>query len=287
MRWWLGATLVLTACSSGRASLVPRAAPLVPRAAPVVPRAAPLVATPAWESYVGGDCVTWNEGFTTAVVPCTALHLMEVIGRATEGGGAGVSFPSKAEWDNTVELQCAPLAAPYLGYLLDEAGRFAVTDLHPSAAGWNEGEREVLCGIEAKWPGTPFPYAPRQFLPFRGRVKGQDQAYLYGTGSCVDLPTGTVACSEPHLYEITGTYTISSAPTFPIDDDGWDAAVGSGCEQPTLHYTGGRLPAGASIGWVPFFRSSWDMGRRVIECAVVRRDANGLVEATGSLRALP
>ncbi len=250
----------------------------------------------ASRSYHVGDCVRWDQGASpalerqTSVVPCSDTHLIEIIGGARIPAGDLAPFPDEAQWDAYRQQLCAPMAQPYLGYPLDPAGRYGIASLQPLERAWRSGERQLWCGLGARWPDGRPASSTQVFYAFTGSVKGADQTYLFGTGTCLALTADgrfgdSVPCTQPHGSEITGTTAVTAA-TFPATDQAWAAAVGAACQQVTSRYVGGTLPAGVTASWLTVEESSWAAGRRVVECTAVRFGSSGHLEAaSGSVRA--
>jgi hypothetical protein len=238
--------------------------------------------------YSRGDCVSWDQRVlpslerATHVVPCSGLHLIEIIMAVTVPGGQAAPFPTEAEWQTFNDRLCGPLVLPYLGYPLDPAGQYLVEDIHPLPSGWSYSDRTMWCGIGAVWP-SGIVHTADQFSPFAGTVKGHDQTYLYGTGTCLAQGSetrlgDTISCSEPHVVEITGTVAITNG-VLPATDQAWENAVGSRCHDVTLRYAGGHLPVGVTSNLLPVEASSWAAGRRTVECVAERPDGNGQLTA--------
>jgi hypothetical protein len=240
-----------------------------------------------------GDCLTWQQGATegapSALVPCSSPHLMEMTRKATlTQFSASAPFPDSATWIATADSVCGPIATAYLGYPLDPNGRFHTDWLTPGTGSWARGDRGLWCGIGS--------YAPLDqgttgvFDAFTGVVRGQDQEWIYPTGTCFGLGTAgqrgpVVLCGGAHAFEVTGLTTLPSSSTFPTSDSQWDSAVGSQCEQLATAYKGGSLPAGIQSGWLPLEQSSWNAGERKVQCTIGWYDGAGnLVTGTGTLK---
>jgi hypothetical protein len=258
------------------------------------PSAAP-VSTSTTEDYLSrkayrpGDCVTWNQNTSdylhaTHVVPCTATHLIEIVHYAQIPTASPAPFPTQAEWSSLFDQLCGPLVTPYLGYALDPDGRFTISTISPSRASWAVSDRDLWCGIGARWPSNQTHRSDEDY-PYSGVTRGQDQTYLFGVGTCLSLTLDgrfgdPVPCPEPHGAEITGSAPIIAA-TMPVNDQTWWTAIGPACSRETIAYAGGRLPAGMTTSFLQIGQASWAAGRRVVECTAVRFDANGHVIVTG------
>jgi hypothetical protein len=234
-------------------------------------------------TYGPGDCVIWDQRKggpdtrDTRVVPCDQPHLIEITGRSAAPDEP--SYPTDSEWDRLIGSgDCGRQAAEYVGGELDPYGRFHVGAIRPSLQGWDQGDREMWCGLESVSQAAN--HDPDVSDPFTGTVHSQPQALLWPTRSCVagqaatGALDGTVPCTDPHLYEIAGTLDASRLATVPPPDSPlWDTRLGTNCYNVARAAFGGRLPAGVQSAVFPIDPASWRAGRRTTECAVARFDA--------------
>jgi hypothetical protein len=233
--------------------------------------------------YQPGDCVRWDQRKhgpdtrDTQVVPCDEPHLIEITGRATAPDAP--SFPPESEWDRIIQSgDCGRQATAYLGGELDPYGRFNVGAIRPSRESWNDGDREMWCGLQATSQAAD--HDPEVAESFTGTVHSQPQALLWPTGSCLGGQPGTgtfdgtVPCTAPHLYEIAGS--VNAAPRFttppPASSALWASRLGADCDKVARARFGGRLPSGVQSAVFPIDPASWRAGRRTTECAVARFD---------------
>jgi len=244
----------------------------------------------ALRSYNVGDCVVWDQSPSlgarpTKVVPCEGAHLLEVVGMVNLPPGP---YPTEAQWATFRSTYCTPLINRYLTYPIDTDGRFSVSALEQFPGPWAEGFRTMWCGIGSR--PLNFGVVPAdELVSFSGSAKGKDQTYLADPGTCLSAePDGTlgsaVACSQPHTAEVTGSAPLHGLTAFPQSRAEWNAGVGAGCDTVTRAWDGGAVPPGVVSTSLQFGRSSWDAGRRVVDCIADRPDANGhLLPISGSL----
>jgi hypothetical protein len=234
-------------------------------------------------TYQPGDCVVWDQltdgpasGFTQTV-PCDQPHIIEIIGRTVAPEAA--AFPLASEWKQIIASgDCGRQAREYLGGEIDPYGRFVVDALYPTPQSWAQGDREMWCGFEAASQAAgPDPATGESFT---GTVKGQPQALLWPTGSCLGgqpgaVPfDGIVPCAAPHVYEIVGTVNAGARfTTLPAADPSlWKNRLGRDCDAVARARFGRALPAGVQTAVFPIDPASWRTGRRTTECAIARFD---------------
>lgn len=234
--------------------------------------------------YSPGDCVTWDQGpdeplwgRATEVVPCAEPHLTDITGSIQLG--AFDPYPGDEGWGEVLsEGRCLEIAEKYLGSRLDPYGRFGAGGIHPSAQGWGQGQRTVWCGLQRR---TESPEASDHLLAFEGRVKGQDQARRFPQGACLVLNAegrigGEGPCSEPHMFEVTGTVEATGGPTAPPPTtDQQTERLTPKCDVLAEDFLGGRLPSGVSASTMTIEAESWETGKRRTECLLGRFDRAG------------
>jgi hypothetical protein len=208
-----------------------------------------------------------------------------------DGSPYGPDGPVDAEWDAVRDGECVKRAEAFLGYRLDQRGRFQSAMIVPLPEGWRAGDRTVVCGIGAFRPtrndGLPLQYR----LPFVGAVEGVEQAWYWGTGTCLGSSTGaltsgeSVPCEGPHLLEVVGTVDLSwIGDTYPGEDFINEAAKDP-CLAVAQQVYGGSLPPNVGYGSLDLVESSWAAGRRVIECTIGRSGPDGWQVGEGRVRA--
>lgn len=242
-------------------------------------------------NYKPGDCVNWNQDVskggaekTTRVVPCDQSHLFEYVTKVELPDGG--TFPTEAEWEAIIARNCDAPTTAYLGYPLDEYGKFGVSVIQPTDDSWKMRDRTLNCGIGVRTSRSPL--NPQEMTPFTGSVKGQDQTHLIPVGACYSYTSaesgGEVPCTEPHGVEIVGHVDISATKTRPQNDDQWYKATAA-CESLAKAYAPSAAKSGFDRGYLYIQPSSWDAGRRVTECTLAKYDASGNpVDVTGSVK---
>lgn len=249
-------------------------------------------------SQTPGDCLTWDQALggpdtrRSETIPCEAEHLLEVSSAyEIDGSPYGPDGPTEAEWDAVRDGECLRRAEELLGYRLDLRGRFQPSMIVPLPPGWRVGDRTVVCGIQAFRPSRNDGLPAHFKLPFVGVVEGVDQSWFWGTGTCLGSSTGeltsgeSVPCEGSHLLEVVGTVDLSwigdAYPGEPFIDE----AAKEPCLALAQQVYGGPLPPAVGFGSLDLHESSWAAGRRVIECAIGRRGADGWQPGDGRVRA--
>jgi hypothetical protein len=243
-------------------------------------------------AYRAGDCVTWDqtEGRqairSTKVVSCDEPHLFEFVSKVQLLRNG--EYPSTTEWTEIFQEQCGPVVNQYLGYALDHLGRFYVSAIHPSEEDWSQTIfRDLQCGIGYR--SSPAVSSDDPVAAFTGRAKGQDQTLLYPVGTCISYPAAgegqQVPCSEVHDVEVVG-YIELTGDKHPASLEQWREAT-PGCATVARSYVGGNLSTkGLEWSHLPLQVSSWEAGRRTVECTVAKYDSAGnTVDVTGSAKA--
>jgi hypothetical protein len=240
-------------------------------------------------SFRSGDCVTWDQSVnrrserSTKVVPCDQPHLFEYV--STVNVRDVMTYPTDTEWDAIIESRCAKPIADYLGYPIDPAGKFYNSALTPTDEGWKMADRELVCGIGARGDGSE-PETDLNVM-FSGAARGQDQADVLAVGTCyahLARETGRVVpCTEPHVLEVTGHVDITTS-TKPNSDDQWRHAA-SACESQAKSYAPAFAQKGYDWNFLYIEQTSWDVGRRKVECTLGKYDEGGdPVNVTGSAK---
>lgn len=237
--------------------------------------------------YHPGDCIIWDqskgrsEPRSTPVVPCTQPHLIEYVGTATINNDSA-SLPPENEMRDIINQLCRPEVESFLGYKLDDNGRFQPGAIQPSPEGWADGERTLDCGILIT--PTTANYDPTLDLPFSIEVKGADQHPPTPKGTCLltnqqGQTVGSVDCSTPHQVEVTGTVNIADKTTTrPTSDAQWNSLVGAQCYAMAKAYIGKPLPSNLTSGLFQITQSSWDTGDRNVDCTIA--NSNGSANLT-------
>lgn len=247
--------------------------------------------------HAPGTCLVWNqdlgEGSQRQIdaVPCDQPHLFETTAQFDLEGSEqyGEDGPTDEQWDVISAFACQKDADDFLGYRLDPAGTFFPTLIKPTDKGWRAGDRHVYCGIAFHGPTPPDPENPKALYAFTGVVEGADQTRLWGNGACILSAFGTAAvvdCGTPHSVEITGTTEVAAEPGAPWPgEDGVFAAVRARCLALAEEVYGTDIPQDVHFGSYGIQESSWNIGRRTVECFFGRMGPDGeWVPVAGPLR---
>lgn len=254
------------------------ALPEPPREPEVVEVAAPP-ATP-------GTCLTWTrpDAVDTALVDCARPHLFEQAG--TVQLTDQLALPSDATWRQLVDERCGPVVMTYLNNVFDPDGRYRVGALKPSRSKWEQGDRELRCGLQsASRSGALY--------PLTGKVADADQAAVEEAGVCLGIDGRSVGdpvdCASPHALETVGI--VDLAGDFPdaypqIPDQ--DGLLQTRCNEIAAGYAGGPTVAadkGLTVYWNNISEASWAAGTKRVNCnvAALLPDSSGFAPVTGSV----
>ncbi|WP_018635375.1 septum formation family protein [Parafrankia elaeagni] len=239
-----------------------------------------------------GRCYSWIQSAPASPVddvPCAGQHLFEAVGPLdiSPAFPDNHHFPSRAEWEAIAHTHCGPVITAYLGYPLDPFGRFVDDIIRPSRAGWDGGDRIIVCGLAAA--GTTADddgWSP----PFEGTVRGADQAHAHPPGTCFRGGDGssTVApCDSPHHAQSVGSARLpDTADGQPPSSTVFSELAAAACAASTAPYLGPG-PAGAVFqeSWHLIRPESWRAGTRTTTCTVRLVDANGQLQEMSGLLA--
>jgi hypothetical protein len=254
-------------------------------------------------TYQTGDCYTWAQAAptqddvpsssATQDVACAQPHLVQAVGAALipdDQYPGGSDYPSPAAWSALADTYCGSLTTAFLGYPLDPHGLFGLAIITPGADHWDEGDRQVTCGLRhtdlAALPG------PGAFTAFTGDIRGADQSLVYPTGACLaEDPTGTVlgtvTCADPYQAVAVGSITMPGWPSAmaPPTATQFDDLAAPRCELLARAFLGAAFhdsPA-AHTSWLRIAPDSWGAGSRSFTCTVSFTTATGAPRAvTGS-----
>jgi hypothetical protein len=104
-----------------------------------------------------GDCFDLNDGpdveevGEVRAIPCTEPHTFEAYFATDLAAG---DYPSRSALDAQVEAACLPSFEPYVGRDY-ETSELYVTTFEPTPAGWNDGDRGILCVLSTFEAATP------------------------------------------------------------------------------------------------------------------------------------
>jgi hypothetical protein len=233
-----------------------------------------------------GTCLSWSrpDAADTAVVDCGQPHLFEQAGPVALDDQ--VALPDDAQWRQLVNERCQPVVRGYLNGRFDPVGRYRVGALKPSPAMWEDGDRELRCGLQsASRTGAMYPTV--------GRVADSDQSAIQEPGTCLAIDGRTVgdpvACVGPHAVETVGIVDLSAKFTGPFPQVGdQDGFLQPECARIAGSYAGGENVISdkkLTVYWDNLTEESWNAGSRKINCnlAALLPDRSGFAPVTGSV----
>lgn len=233
-----------------------------------------------------GTCLTWSrpDAADTAIVDCAQPHLFEQAGTVLLADQ--VALPDDSTWRQLVDERCGPVVMSYLGNVFDPDGRYRVGALKPSASKWEQGDRELRCGLQsASRSGALY--------PMTGRVAEGDQAAVQEPGVCLAIDGPRVGdptdCAGVHALETVGI--VDMAADFPngypaVGDQ--DAYLQPKCNEIAAAYAGGETVVadkGLTVYWNNISEESWAAGTYRANCnvAALLPDRTGFAPVTGSV----
>jgi hypothetical protein len=251
-------------------------------APPDEPEVVEVAAPPA----VPGTCLTWTraDAADTALVDCAQPHLFEQAG--TVALTDQVELPTDATFRQLVDERCGPVVMTYLNNVFDPYGRYRVGALKPSTTKWEQGDRELRCGLQsASRSGALY--------PLTGKVADGDQADVQEPGVCLGISGRSVGdptdCTGTHALETVGIVDLSAdfPDAFPAVAD-QDALLQPRCNELAAAYAGGPTAVadkGLTVYWNNIQEESWAAGTRRANCnvAALLPDRSGFAPVTGSV----
>ena len=233
-----------------------------------------------------GTCLTWSraDAADTAIVNCGQPHLFEQAGTVVLADQ--VALPDDSTWRQLVDERCGPVVMSYLGDVFDPDGRYRVGALKPSVSKWEQGDRELRCGLQsASRSGALYPMS--------GRVAEGDQAAVQEPGVCLAIDGPRVGdpidCASSHALETVGI--VDMAADFPngypaVGDQ--DAYLQPKCNEIAAAYAGGETVVadkGLTVYWNNISEESWAAGTYRANCnvAALLPDRTGFAPVTGSV----
>lgn len=234
-----------------------------------------------------GTCLTWSrpDAADATVVDCAQPHLFEQAGSVALADQP--SLPDDRQWRQLVSERCTPVVIDYLDGRYDPDGRYRVGALKPSVARWEQGDRELRCGLQsASRSGALY--------PITGRVVDGDQSAVQQPGTCLAIDGRTIGdpvdCAGPHAVETVGIVDLSAK--FPdavpqVSDQ--DAYLQPECARIANEYAGGGAVIAEkklTVYWDNLTAASWNAGTRKVNCnlAALLPDRSGFAPVTGSVR---
>lgn len=236
--------------------------------------------------YERGHCYAWDQDLLTAPVSdvaCSKTHLYEHVVTFEIDAQPGAPYPTD-DFEAYERQYCDKPVLAYLGGPIDPSGNLYVTSLSPLERYWRTGDRTIDCGI-GRHTGNPFVANPDKYDEAVGAADQKHQVRLDPIGTCYRKTAGaygTVACSEPHSYEVTGVATVSGVASAPSNSY-YDRTVSPVCARQVRHYLGRGTKAKEVAGWDLLSAASWAAGTRQVQCYL---EFEGL-QQSGSHQAAP
>lgn len=234
-----------------------------------------------------GTCLSWSrpDAADTVVVDCGQPHLFEQAGPVALVDQ--VALPDDQQWRQLVGERCTPVVTTYLNGKFDPAGKYRVGALKPSPAMWDEGDRELRCGLQiASRSGAMFPTV--------GRVADADQSAVQDPGTCLGIEGRTVgdpvSCAGPHAVETVGVVDLAAkfSGAYPAVGD-QDGFLQPECTKVANAFAGGDKVVAEkklTVYWDNISADSWAAGTRKVNCnlAALLPDRSGFAPVIGSVK---
>lgn len=230
--------------------------------------------------YTVGECITWDQSIPAEIdakpiaVSCRRPHLKEVTGVFDLDDGR--SEPTEAEWDELTEEKCLPATAAYLGHPVFDGhlNPIQTGSITPNHSAWVHHKRVLKCTISLRQPSLAL--HQRHIHPvLRTRVAQQPRLSPYRRGDCIRTSgkrTGTVPCTSPHQFEVTGVVDASEMSEEVPNDAAWERDMGPVCEAMFADYFGGSPPAEADQSFYRISADEWAADIRGVPCVAARYD---------------
>ena len=240
---------------------------------------APPPATP-------GTCLTWGrpDASDTTVVDCSRTHLFEQAGTVQLADQK--ELPDDGRWRQLVRERCDPVVRDYLGGKFDPDGRYRVGALKPSPAKWEQGDRELRCGLQsASRSGALYPMAGTA----RDRTSRRSTArHLPGDRRPHDRRSRRLRRRARRRGRGGRRPQRQVRRAVPAVDD-QDEFLQTECTKIATTYSGGDdviTDKKLTVYWDNLTEDSWKAGTRHVNCnlAALLPDRSGFAPVTGSVR---
>jgi hypothetical protein len=252
-------------------------------AAPDVPEVVEVEPPPA----TPGTCLNWTraDAADTALVDCAQSHLFEQAGSVALTDQ--VALPDDQKMRQLVNERCTPIVINYLGGKFDPVGRYRVGALKPSATKWEQGNRDLRCGLQsASRSGALYPMV--------GKASQSDQSNVQEPGTCLAIDGKTIGdpvdCAGRHAVETVGIVDLSAQfpDAFPQVGD-QDGFLQPECARIAGEYVGDPAAIaakGLTVYWDNITEESWAAGTRKVNCnlAALLPDRSGFAPITGAAK---
>ncbi len=254
------------------------------RIAAVVPQVDPrTLSGPAYAGAAPGTCLTWSVDAADRVasfdeVDCAEPHRFEVAGRidlSQDPAFADGPLPGSEALAPVGTEQCLPMIARYAGRDVDPVGTFTGLVVPPSEAGWDKGDRSVLCGVAAA------ELDGRSALS-TGIFAEADQHRRWDPGTCLGftaegLPGAPVPCAQDHSIEIVADIDVAGIfPEGPVPPEPrvQSELTAQACLDAGIAYLGDAeaLRQSTLISTLvhPISEISWLTGSRTVNCGLMK-----------------
>jgi hypothetical protein len=234
-----------------------------------------------------GTCLNWTrrDAADAKVVDCAQPHLFEQAGSVALTDQP--ALPNDQQWRQLVNERCNPVVEQYLGGKFDPSGRYRIGALKPSGAKWNDGDRELRCGLQsASRSGALY--------PLTGKAAQSDQSGVQQPGTCLAIDGRTVGdpvdCGGAHAVEAVGIVDLAQKfkDAFPAVKD-QDAFLQPACADMANKYAGSAdviTQKKLTVYWDNITEDSWKAGSRKVNCnlAALLPDRSGFAPVTGSVK---
>lgn len=243
------------------------------------------VAVASFTTADAGSCLTWDNSTGTVSgfeqTDCEAEHRFEVSSREdlstypNSEFGANASMPDLTRQAQLREELCLAPTLAYLGGTFDQLGKYSVASILPPQAAWDQGDRTLLCGVQATDEAG-------HVIATVGKAATQDQSRVYQAGTCVSIDAASatyqVDCGVDHQLETT--LIVDLLPVFPqgtptVEDQ--DNYLREVCTQAARDYLGGDDPLYYSTlqpFWGTIQANSWTGGSHSVNCSLVFANAD-------------
>ena len=189
--------------------------------------------------------------------------------------GEDASEPGTESLVQLRDWVCHDPVVEYLDGGFDPSGRLVVTPILPPSISWSNGDRTMLCGIQATDPGG----APAEVV---GRAADIDQANVVEPGECVALDDSggliPVDCAEPHLLEAVGLVDLRKFPDRTPTIEEQNEHLNQACVAAAEEYLGGEEALYQSTllpFWMSIAPESYEAGTHSVNCWLMKDNGYG------------
>lgn len=234
-----------------------------------------------------GACLTWDiaedgEVSNFEQTDCDNEHRFEIAAREDLATYPAAEFGTEAPApDLTRQAQlreelCQTATLRYLDGRFDPLGRFSIAPILPPAEAWANGDRTMLCGLQAtNGAGNP--------VLTTGHVAEQDQARVAQPGECVYFDNARaphiVDCAEDHHLETTSIVDLRETfPEGPPSVAEQDDHLSEVCVAAAIDYLGDDeafYQSTVQPYWSTISAASWNGGSHSVNCSLMHAHPEG------------